>query len=210
VAELVDAGAAKLDPKTGALLVQCKGSTLSTDGDAPDYGDAPVFAALGIVAMPYPADDNGGAQFIVANDVTGLDGAVIGGRDTRTSKIVGNLKPGDTVVHSTGPKMAAQLQLKEDKRQAVLVSKDTRGQTMVAMLDGVNDKVQIAAFGGIIELSRENGIVLSHGGAGLQIKDGVISQTGTIVLGGRTPTLPVLAGASGPAGVATPGVFVGA
>ena len=209
MAELVDAGAAKLDPKTGALLVQCKAAPVSEEGDAPDYGDAPVFACLGVTSMPYPADENGGAQLVVADDIPGVDGAVIGGRDTRSAKIVGNLKPGDTVVHSTGPKQAAQLQLKEGKRQAVLASKDTRGQTMVAMLDGVNDKVQIAAFGHIVEVSRENGICLvaDGGGAGIQISGSIVSIFGTVVLGGRTPTAPVLAGS--PPGVPSPGVFVG-
>lgn len=210
MADLVDAGAAKLDESTGALLVQCKGAAVSPEGDAPDYGDAPWFACLGVTAVPYPADENGGAQFIVSDDVPGVDGAVIGGRDTRSAKIVGNLKPGDTCVHSTGPQQAAQLQLKEEKRQAVLVSKDTRGQTIVVSIDGKNDQINITGFEHTLEISREQGIVITDGGAGIQIKNGVVSIWGTVVLGGRTPFAPVHAGVGvGSTSVPSPGVFVG-
>lgn len=32
--------------------------------------------------------------------------AIVGVRDTRTAKIVGNIKPGDIILHSTGPAIA--------------------------------------------------------------------------------------------------------
>lgn len=204
--ELVDLGASKRDPVTNAALVQCKGSGKDTD-DAPDYGNVPMFQCLGLTAFPYPADEKGGAQGILS-EVEGLDGVIVGARDTRSAKVVGNGEPGDTILHATGPEQAAQVQLKEKKRQAVLVSKDSRGETMALVLDGKNDKVQIAAFGMMFEMSRDNGFVVTDGEGGtLQIKGGAIMLTGQIVLGGRVPSSPVLSGS--PPGVPTPGVFVG-
>lgn len=211
MAELVDLGAATLDPKTKAPLFQCKGAPLSSNGDAPDYGATPLLQCLGVTTMPYPADENGGAQGVMV-DVEGLDGVLVGARDTRTAAIVGNLKPGDCCVHSVGPEQAAQLQLKEEKRQAVLVSKDTQGKTMVIAMDGKNDKITIAGFGCAFEMSRENGIVLTDetGAAVLQLKGGQAILCGnSTVLGGRTPIATIVAGTGGPAAVAVPGLFAG-
>ncbi len=216
--DLVELGAATLSPTTNALAVQCKAASLSDeDGDAPDYGDVMFACALGLAAMPYPATADGAAEAIVATDVPGLDGVMVGARDTRTAKIYGNLKPGDTALHSTGPQMAAQVQCKEEKRQVCMVTKDTAGKTMIALLDGAGDKVQISGFGLMFEMSKEQGIVLSSGGATLQIKDGVISLAGQVVLGGRTPvgyvqfspSLTPVVGVTGGCSP-SPGVFVGA
>ncbi len=212
--EIVDLGASVLDPETGAQIVRCKGGAVSEE-DAPDYGETPVFQCLGVTSVPFPADETGGAQGIVAQ-LPGVDGAIIGARDTRTSAVVGNIKGGDTILHSTGPSQSAQVQCKESKRQVVLATKDSEGKTALLSLDGKNDKVQIAAFGFMIEVSREQGIVMSSetGGASLQIKGSVISLCGQVVLGGRTPIAPVLFSltpVTGTVGVASvaPGVFVG-
>ena len=82
-------------------------------GDNPDT-DAPVFdvmmpCALGLTAKPYPATAEGYVEAVLEDEVDGLDGLVIGARDLRTAKIVGNLKDGDTCLHSTGPQQAAQV-----------------------------------------------------------------------------------------------------
>lgn len=209
--DICDMGAASLDPQTNALLAQCKGAPLSEDdSDATDYGAAPLMCALGVTAVPYPRTPEGAAEGLVVTDVPGVDGVVIGARDTRTAGIVGNLKPGDTAVHSTGPQQAAQLLLKEEKRQAVLATKGTDGKQLLLLLDGNADKATLAAFGAVFEISKEQGIVMADatGKAGIQIKDGVVSIFGTqVVLGGRTPALPVLAGT--PPGAPVPGVFIG-
>lgn len=207
--EFCDVGASRLDKSTGALLVQCKSAPVAEDGTAPDYGAAPYFCGLGEVAIPWPADDDGSAEAIIATDVPGMDGAVVGMRDVRIADIVGNMEPGDKASFSVGPQKSAMSLYRERKRQVLHRTKDSRGKDVVILMDGTNDKVQIAAFGLAFEMSREQGFVMSDGGATIQVKGGVIALTGTVVLGGRNPTLPVLAGASGPAGVATPGVFVG-
>jgi len=209
MSDVCELGTARLDDETGTLFVQCKGAAVAEDGTAPDFGEVPFMCALGVTSRPYPKTEEGAAEGILADDVPGMDAALIGARDIRTAGIVGNLADGDTVLHSTGPQQAAQVLCKEKRRQTVMRSKDERGKDIVVSIDGKGEQIMIAGFGFAIEMSRTNGIVLGDGPAALQIKDGVISMTGTIVLGGRVQTLPVLAGLSGPAGAATPGVFVG-
>lgn len=207
IADLVDLGASRLAEDTNVPLLQAKGPPISDDGDAPDYGDVPVFSCLGVTALPYQATADGNAQGVVVK-VDGFDGVLIGARDTRTAGIVGNLKPGDTAVHSTGPSQAAQLLLKEEKRQAVLMTKDSKKKSAVLLLDGKNDKVQIAAFGCLFEISRENGICLvgEHGKASIQIVGDTIVLRGKILLGGAAPTGAVMVmGPTGPMPI--PNVF---
>lgn len=211
--DLVDLGPGKLDPKTNALLLQAKGIDHS-DGDAPDYGNVVNMGALGLTAIPYQADKTGKCQGIVEQ----LDGGIsvcFGARDTRCAKIVGNGRPGDTIVHSTGPQQAAQLQLKEEKRQAVLLTKDTRGNTAAVMLDGKNDKYQVAAFGHMIEVSRDGISLATDGGAKILMQGDRIYFLATCVFGGMAPIGPVLWGPApvigGVGGLGTPafGVFIG-
>ena len=212
MSDVCELGAARLDDETGALFVQCKGAPVSEDGTAPDFGETPMMCALGLTALPYQATEEGSAEGIVADDVPGMDGAVVAARDIRTAKVIGNGEGGDTFLHSTGPEQASQVMLKEKKRQAVLRTKDTRGKDMVVVLDGKNDKVQIAALGAIIEITRENGTVLTSetGGASIQLKGDLAIITGTVVLGGRKPVAPVHSGVgAGATSIPTPGVFIG-
>lgn len=209
--EYCDMGAASLD-ENGVLLVQCKGAAVDADGTAaPDYGNSPFMCTLGLTAMPYPADAKGSAEGIVATGIGGLDGVLIAARDTRTAGIVGNLKPGDTVLHSTGPQQASQIQLKEEKRQTVVRTVDTRGKDVVFMHDGVADKTTLAGYGHIVEVSRDNGIVLTEsGGAAIILKGGCAYIVGKVVLGGLTPFAPVHNGVgAGTTSIPSAGVFVG-
>lgn len=167
-------GVATLDPDSKALFVQCKGAPVDPDGTAPDYGRAPFMCALGLTALPYQATKDGAAEGINATDIPGLDGVIIGARDARTADIVGNAKPGDTILHSTGPQHAAQIQLKEEKRQVAALSRDSNGKTQLVLLDGTNDKFQIAVSGALIEIDAEGKIHLtSKGGCGIIIGDAV-------------------------------------
>ena len=213
MSDLVDIGASQLT--NGVPTVQCKGGT-NGGSDAVDYGQVPMFCTLGLTAMPYPATKDGNAQGIVDHDVPGLDGALLGARDTRTAKIVGNLKPGETCVHSTGPRQAAQLQLKEDQQIAALVTKDSSGKTVALNLDGMGDQVQLITPWAYIEVSKANGIVITDntGNCSILMKDGVGSLMGQWVFGGRTPIAPVaysLTPVVGTSGTTTPapGVFIG-
>jgi hypothetical protein len=190
--DIVTLGAATLDPDTSALILQCKGAPVDEDGTAPDYGKAPLFQCLGLTAMPWPANENGAAQGIVATDIPGMEAALVGARDTRTADIVGTMRPGDTVMHSTDPEKAAQLQLKGDRRQAALLSRDSQGRTMMALLDGTNDKVQITALGAHFEITPEGNIILTcAGGNGIIIDSEGIHHVGKTTGGTPVPGLSV-------------------
>lgn len=206
-AEVVDLGFADQDPDTGELRVQGKAMLGAT------YDQTTVMSQLGVTAMPYPATDDGTAQAFVISGIAGLDGVCVGANDTRTAKIVGNLKPGDTIVHSTGPQQAAQLQLKEEKRQCALVTKNDAKKDFGLFLDGnKNTGTLTVPKAGTIHITKDQGVVITDntGKASIQLIDGKVIIMGTVVLGGRIPTANVMVGLSPIAGAApAPGVFVG-
>lgn len=207
--EIVTLDGVTLDAATGAPLVSAK-QPITGDDDVEDFGDAPLMQCLGVSSAPYSKTDEGYCEGVIATGVGSRDAVCLGARDTRTAKIIGKLAPGDTVVHTTGPNQAAQLQLKEAKKQALLVTKTSDGKTAVCGLDGKNDKFTVALKGYIVEVSEANGINLvdKTGKAGIQIKDGIVSIFGIVVLGGRSPVAPMLGGTSGTP-VQVPGVFYG-
>lgn len=205
----------------GAPLIQAVIPIGNKNDDVEPFGEVASFQVLGLTSLPWPSTKEGHAEGLVIVNVGGHDAVIVGARDLRTAKIVGKMGPGDVVVHSTGPEMAAQLQLKEKKRQVVLATKDSAGETMMIILDGKGDSAQVLAAGHAFKMSRKDGISLvdSSGKAGIQIKDGVVSIFGQIVLGGRVPDPvfkfmlgPPTGSPGGPASLpltAAPGVSLG-
>lgn len=156
--------------------------------DVEPLGESEVFQALGVTSLPYPKDENGYAEAVALRNVGGRNVVYVGARDTRTAKIVGNMKPGDTVIHSTGPRQAAQLQLKEEKQQAVLTTKSSAGKTMMVILDGKNDKVQITGLGAIIEIDKSGDVSIANkGGASILLQGSDIHLLGNVKLPGMNP-----------------------
>lgn len=190
--EWCELGAATLDPATKTLFVQCKGAPVGEEGDAPDYGQAPIICALGHFAMPFPANENGSAEGLVARDIAGLDGAVVSIRDVRASDAVGKMKPGDVVISTTGDQHAACTHWKEAERQVAHISRDSQGRTMLVLLDGQNDKVQITALGAHIEIDPQGNISLtSAGGNGIIIDSEGVHVIGKLTCGTAVPGLSV-------------------
>lgn len=184
--------------------------------DVEDFGEIDMMSCLGVSSLPWPKDKAGHAEGVIVRKCGGRDAVCIGGRDTRSAKIVGKMKPGDTVVHSTGPNQAAQLQLKEEKKQAALVSEDSDGHTMMVILDGKNNRLQITGFGNMIELSPDGISIVSVGD--VLINGKTVAVMGSVILGGKTPnpTMKIMtAAAPSPGGVASlpmipaPGVSIG-
>lgn len=200
--DLADIGGSSLDKRTNTLLVQCKSAPMGEDeNDAPQLGDAPILGALGVTARPWPKDARGTAQGVVAQ-VPGSNGAVIAARDTRSAAVVAQLAPGETCLHSTGKDFDSRFFCK-DQHAAIVVGDDT-----VISVDRKNKKISITGFGASFQISEHSGICMAQGGAMIQVKDGIISLMGKIVLGGRNPLAPMAAivnGAPAPA----PGVFLG-
>lgn len=188
---------------------------VTSEQDVEDFGNLEVYQCLGVISRPYPADANGKAQAIVAPGLGSADGAVIGARDTRATKGVGNVEPGDTFVTSTDPDQSAMVGCKGSKKKTFLACKGSDSKNMLVLLDGKNNKVQITAFGQMFELSKQDGITITDGSAAsIRIKDGKVCILGTLVLGGMTPVGPVawsLTPVVGVTGSTIPaaGVFIG-
>jgi hypothetical protein len=202
MSDIVDIGAASLDPETGMVVAQCKGAEVE-GGEAPDYGALNLMFGLGFAAVPAPANENGNAQAVLLDDCPGQDGVCVGAVDSRTTQTYYELGPGETAVFSTGEGFDSRILFK-DQLVAIVVSDD-----VAIVIDRKNKKITTAAFGMVDEMSDANGRVMTDetGKASIQLKNGVISLTGTVVLGGRTPTSPV--GLPGAPSLPAPGVFVG-
>lgn len=149
----VQMGASKIAPESRLPLIQCVNPAVK-DEDAEPFGDLPVMAALGLTALPYPRTAEGWCEGLVAEEVGGLAGVIVGMRDKRTGPIYGELAAGDVALHSVGPKLAASLFLKETRKQVVLRTKDTAGKDMIFGLDGAGDKVTISAYKCLFEMTR--------------------------------------------------------
>ena len=186
--DLVDVTGATLDKKTNALLVQCKGAPVDEEGSEPDYGQVPAMCSLGVTAYPYRRTKEGNAQAIVV-DAPGFAGVAIGMRDTRTAGVVGRMEEGDTCVHSTGPKQAALLLLKEKKSIVGLITKTIRGaKTMMFVLDGLKQIAQLTHAGAILEINKKGDISLLNGsGVGLLIQGKNVHVIGNLVAGKGNP-----------------------
>jgi len=183
---LVTLGASKL--VNGVPLVQALSAITDAANDVSPYGEIDVVSQLGVSACPAEADASGQAQGIICENVAGVKAMCIGARDTRNASIYGNLKPGDTALHATGPKGVSQCLLKAEKRQAILSTKDSKNRQILVVLDGKNDKLQIAAFGATLELSDDGEwSCVDKTGKGWRLQGGTMHITAALHIGGMVP-----------------------
>ena len=170
-------------------------SCFDAAGDSPEdqepFGNVDLMQCLGVSALPYPPDAAGHAEGILIEGIGGKPGIVVAAWDTRTFSLFGQAKPGDTILHSTGPNKAAQVLCKEEKRQVVMATVDIDGNPAVVVLDGKNKKWQVLGWGMMIELSEENGIVLEAGSCRFMLhpQNGIQVQ-GATTTGGQMPAQP--------------------
>lgn len=156
--------------------------------DAEPIGEAPVFQSLGVSSLPYPKTAEGYAEGFGVRNAAGRSFAFLGARDTRTAEIVGKMEGGDTVVHTTDPSQSSQLQLKGKKRQAALTTKSSKKKTMMVLLDGKSDKVQITGLGAMIEIDKSGDIsIVGKGGASILLQGNNIFLNGNVKLQGMLP-----------------------
>jgi hypothetical protein len=196
---VVDLGSSSLN-SSNVVEAQCQGTPV-TDEAAPDFGKVPLMFGLGFAARPAPANNQGNAQGVVLDDVAGFEAVCVGAFDPRSTQVYQNLAEGDTAVFATGEGFDSQL-LCKDQVAALMV-----GDDCVIAINRRDKKIAVTGFGATIELS-ESGIVLAEGGAAIVIKGGTISLIGNVVLGGMTPSAPVLSGTP-LSPLPSPGVFVG-
>jgi hypothetical protein len=171
--------------------------------------------------LPAAPDDTGHSEAILAENVGGMPGVCIASWDTRAAPITANMKPGDTVLHSTGPNLSAQVQLKEDKRQVVLATTKVDKKQLLLVLDGKNEKFQLVVNGAMIQIDKSGAIDMCspNGQNGITISNDSVWIRGSIQLGGATPNpalklalCPPTGSPGGPASVpliAAPGVNIG-
>jgi hypothetical protein len=195
--EIVTLDAPTLDPKTNLPVIRATVPLSAEAGttDVEEFGNIDSAMCLGVTALPAAADANGHAEGIVERGCGNTDGVIVGGRDSRCASVVGNLKAGDTALHSTDSNASAQVQCKATRNIAIM-TKDSDGHNMLVTVDGKNDKIQIAAFGGIIEMTKEQIMLTDPSGkSSIVMKDGTICLVGKIVLGGITATSRALSAA---------------
>lgn len=185
----LNSGFVTVDTDTNAPATAAYSPTSDDDADREPFGDCNLMQCLGVTSLPYGPTDSGHAEGIVAENVAGLPGVVVAAWDTRNHSIVGNLKPGDTVVHATGPSRAAQLQLKEETRQALLTTRGKNGKQLYLLLDGDERTLQVNANGALIQIDEDGTIALSskNGANGITINDDCVHVRGNVVLGGMAP-----------------------
>jgi len=193
MAEIVVLGAS-VQNDNGVPLVQALLPVGNSVDDVEPFGEVDIFQSLGVSSLPWPADETGHAEGLLLRNVGNRNAVLVGGRDTRTAKAIGKLHPGDTVLHSTGPNQAAQVQCKEDKRQVVLYTVDNSEEGVVVMVDGKNDKVQILGFGMVWEMSKEHGFTMSNGEASFLLQGNKLYFNGEISLPGMLPGMCLMQG----------------
>jgi hypothetical protein len=177
---------------------------LTGEDDSEGFGQGEVFQALGLTSFPWPKDDTGSAEGLAVDGEFGRS-LMIGGRDTRNAAIVGNGKPGDTILHTTGPNLSAQVQLKEQERIASMIALDQDGEHIVLTLDGVNKTLQLLAYGYVIQISDAGGLSMGTDKANITIQDDSIVLNGKVVLPGIPKGHYVMCGPApaSPGGVGT-------
>jgi hypothetical protein len=187
--------------EAGAMLWRAYNELTGPD-DVEDFGELPVYQALGVTSRPFPADDDGRATGVVLRGAGNELGVLFGGRDTRCSGIYGALKDGDSCLHATGPGAVAQVQVKHNK-QVVLFTKDQDDEGMILVLDGKNNKLQLSYAGAVLEIDKAAGHTLltsPTGGASIQLLgDDVVINGGNIFLGDPNAAKNQVASAPQPA-----------
>ena len=210
--QVVKLGASKVDATTGVPMARAQLDL--GDGEVSEYGEIPMLQCLGVTALPAAASPDGSAaEGVVDEELGGLNGTVVGGRDVRSADVAKGLGPGGTAVHSTGADSAKRSQVRclEDVL-ALLVGNDS-----VVSMDRGADLFQIAFGEALIEINGGKIRIVAKGGkAGILIdgESGSLCLFGAqVILGGLNfPPAPgvtnVLYGPAGIAGVPATGVHI--
>lgn len=207
---VVSLGSSHLEEQSRFVRIQCVDGPYDDGSTEEVWGECAVIGQGGITAKPFPATDEGRAYGLVVDGVAGHEGVLVGWRDSRCTKVYGEIQPGDTVLHGTGPNHQSQVRCGE-QYVAVMVGND-----VAINVDRKKKKIQISGFGHMFEMSDTGGIsMFEKGGAGICAKDGKLALVGAVVAGGIVPN-PALMIATGTAaniaaaGLApAKGVFIG-
>jgi len=182
--EIVRLGASVL--KDGSPRWQCTVPVGNDNDDIVPFGELPIYQGLGLTSLPEGQGADGFAEAVIAPQVSGRKGVVLGGRDTRDADIVGKLDAGDTVLHATGKGKKPQFQLKKKKRSAAIVVPCEDGQDMLFTLDGKGMTAGLFARGAAVTINKDGSVTVAAKGGASLLLDSEISLLGTL----RIPGLP--------------------
>lgn len=178
--QLVDCGkdilSAGVDPATNVILCQTGNAVDSTaDADASELYGPPGY--YGIPANPTPGKPSCQPVTLKGSDRD----MIIGTRDTRDSKIYGNLKPGERCIAAGFPAQGRILIKNNGAIVLYTTSDNTPGGTGVSLYVGP-DKIQIANQYGQLTLGPD-GVTLSmaDGSSAVMLSEGKASLAGTQV-----------------------------
>ena len=197
---------------TGFPLIQASNQITGND-DPEGFGETACYSSLGVTALPYPVTEEGWCEGFVVRDAAGLDGVILGARDQRAASIYGNLQPGDSILHSTGPKLSSMVMCKEDRKQVVLRTKDSADKDMMIVMDGTDDKIMVTGFKTILEMTRTSITLGIDGGAqksSITLTDQgecIINASKVFLGSGATPATPIVLGPAGISGVGSASLF---
>lgn len=178
--QIVQLGAAEVDPDTNVPMAHVQ--LPLGDGEVSDYGNIPIMQCLGVTSLPAPATDAGAAEGVIDEELGGLNGTMVGGRDPRSADVAKGLGPGGTALHSTGADASKRSQVRclEDML-AILIGNDTP-----IIIDRAAKRATVDLWGTRVEISQANGIVLcDETGTGMvSLKGGIVTISGTLSLAG--------------------------
>lgn len=183
------------DPEGNSIPPVCK-VTYEIDPETDtreDWGELPLMFGLGLTALPAPPDDKGWAEgFCVEGGI--YSATCVGARDVRSADVVGELKPGETALHSTGSDKTKRSRVFcKENTLALLVGNDTG-----LIVDRENGTISIMLKGKVrmqIKDSDDSIVAVAKSGkAWLEIKNDRVNAVGKVTNGGA---------ASGPLALAT-------
>lgn len=164
------------------------------DEKAEDFGEMPQAFALGLMALPAPASEDGTcAELVYESEVGGFPAIAVGGFDARCTDVAGKLTSGDTAVFGTHRDSAKRAKvLCKENALSLLVGND-----LLLQLDRENKVFTISGFGALFQFDDEQVLITDpQGKSFIKMKDGVITLSGNVVLGNSAAgnVLPVAIG----------------
>lgn len=184
---LCTAGASTITNATGqyglarAVLKRVIDDDADNAEQGEDFGQQSIHCALGVTALNAPTDPTGAAEF-VCEEVEGYSAIAVAGWDARAREVAGEMSPGDTCLHGTHADATkrAKFFAKEDVAAIVV------GNDLILSLDRGGKTVTLAAFGHVLQVSEDSGILIAEksGGNWIELKDGNNSIVGPTVIGG--------------------------
>lgn len=166
-------------------------ATQGTGDGTRNIGDQVPVVGLGMTSMPH---DESATRGVLLRNVSGAVGVVVAAWANKLGDLVGQLVPGDTCVHGTGPNHGTRLFLKEQVIELVITGgDDDNDPDVLVQIDRSAKKAQIAIAGHVAELSEQNGLRIDAAGgqASIIMKDDQIwLKCGKLLLS-DTPIQPI-------------------